>query len=245
RLDRARARCYLTSAATMLPNVAMVNALAAFVAALHVRDGLGYSELRALPSHTQRFVSAGDTDAVSAFARQHRHENAYIGIATRRDASSGTLENCAELSALFVDIDFKSLTEDDARLRLDTFPFTPSLLVHSGGGLHVYWLLKESIVLPGEAATARSLLRRLTHHFSGDLKCAEAARVLRLPDTVNTKYDPPRPVVLEHVDPDCRYNGSEFDDWLPKESRDNRADHRAPFTVPVQIHHGERNDLLY
>ena len=115
--------------------------------------------------------------------------------------TTGALENCAELHALFIDLDFKDVPEAEARVRLGAFPLHPTMVVASGGGLHAYWLLKEPLVLPDEADTAKTLLRRLAHFFGGDLASAEPARVLRVPGSWNVKatYDPPRPVVLEAV----------------------------------------------
>jgi tetratricopeptide (TPR) repeat protein len=53
------------------------------------------------------------------------------------------------------------------------------MIVASGGGLHVYWQLKEPMVLPGDARAAKTLLRRLASYFGGDLASVEPARILR------------------------------------------------------------------
>ena len=61
-----------------------------------------------------------------AFLDEHDAEDLYVGVATRRDGSSGTLANCAGLTALFADIDFKSTPEAEARRRLAAFPLPPA-----------------------------------------------------------------------------------------------------------------------
>jgi hypothetical protein len=203
----------------------------------------GYLDLRALPSRAQAFIPIGDKAGVATFLSTHAEEHVYIGVATRRSAESGALENCAELSCVFVDIDFKTTSEADARERLATFPLSPSLVINSGGGLHVYWLMREPFRLPEEADAAQSLLRRVAQHFGGDLASAEPARVLRVPTSFNVKYDPPRLVTIEHIE-STTYNASEFDEWLPAEIRPNRSAGQ-PFTAPERICDGTRNDTLY
>src|SRR5690606_4257294 len=44
---------------------------------------------------------------------------------------------------------------------------------------------------------------------------AEPARILRVPDTLNHKYDPPRMVVVEAFDDSRRYTLAELRDALP------------------------------
>jgi hypothetical protein len=170
-----------------------------FLAALHV-DCKGLIELRALPSAARAFTQLGDDHAVARFADAHTNENVFIGIATRRNESGGKLENCRHLGALFADIDFKVTPEREARQRLARFVFPPSAVVHSGGGLHVYWWLREPIELPDEAAHAKQLLRRLAAAVGGDLSSAEPAHVLRVPGTRNHKYGPPPLVRIEDLD---------------------------------------------
>jgi hypothetical protein len=160
----------------------------------------GLIELRALPSRARHFVPLARLADGLAWAAGHLDEDIYVGIATRRDATGGTLANCLALGALFVDIDFKLTPEGAARAQLARFPLRPSLVVASGGGLHAYWGLREPLILDAQATTqARALLRRLARQFGGDRSVAEPARVLRVPGSFNHKYTPPRWVTLEVV----------------------------------------------
>jgi hypothetical protein len=165
------------------------------------RDCTGMLECRALPSTERVFVSLDNLRPLGVFLDAHRYENVYWGVSTRRDASSGKLENCQHLPALFLDADFKTTPETEVRQRLAAFPLQPSIVIHSGGGLHLYFLLEEPLDLqvPAECDQARSLLRRLALHFECDLASAEPARVLRIPGTKNFKpdYPAPQPVVVE------------------------------------------------
>jgi hypothetical protein len=161
------------------------------------RPGDGLIELRSLPSKSRCFVEPGAQSLIERFVDEHINEDIYFGVAARRDSSSGRLENCTRVRAVFVDLDFKSFNSpDEAQRKLDFFPLKPSLIVNSGGGIHAYWLLGDPIVLSTGAAAFRNLLRRTARALSADLASAEPARVLRLPGTFNHKYSPPREVKL-------------------------------------------------
>jgi hypothetical protein len=198
----------------------------------------------------QTFCPIGDATAVEAFIKPRRDRyNCYIGAAARLTTNDGTLGNCGGLPALFVDLDFAGeqhaattiLTEAEARQRLAHVPLPPSLVVHSGGGLQVWWLLKEPLDLQREAADAKVLLRRLARGLDADLAAAEPARVLRLPHTFNHKYAPPRLVRVEVFEPSRRYDVTEFDSWLPDEPRDVRV---LSGPTPDAIPAGNRNAHL-
>jgi hypothetical protein len=226
-----------------------------FLAAL--TDGCtGLLEFRAFngvkgnPPVARAFYSAGDgltDEIVTTFVAAHREHAVYVGIATRADDSSGALANCRDLGALFVDIDFKVTSETEARPRIARFALPPSAVVQSGGGLHVYWFLREPLDLrdPAACAEARGLLRRLAVALGGDLASAEPARVLRVPGTFNGKpeYGAPRPVVLELLEPDRRYNPGELGEVVPPESAEAQA--AGPFVLPDRIPEGERNPTLF
>lgn len=161
------------------------------------QPGDGWIELRALPSLARTFVKPGDIAGIQRFVQHHWDEDCYFGVASRKDSTSGRLENCSVVRAVFADIDFKTYSSEDAAIRaIESFPLTPSFMVHSGGGLHVYWLLSEPVVLPYKAAAFRELLRRTAAAIGADMASAEPARVLRIPGTLNHKYTPAREVRL-------------------------------------------------
>ena len=69
----------------------------------------------------------------------------------------------------------------------------PSLVVHSGRGLYLKWLLKSPLpqaALPRWNAVQRELVSRLVD-FGADPKARDASRVLRLVATCNTKQPDP------------------------------------------------------
>lgn len=219
----------------------------ALLAALYA-DLPGVLELRAVAREDgivgQAFVDAADHRAIAAFMRRHAEDHVYFGVALRRDDTSGALANCGPLPALFADLDFKQYPggEDEARAAIARCPFPATAVVASGGGLHAYWRLKEPWVLTADADAAKRLLRRLATSLGADLAAAEPARVLRLPNTVNGKYDPPRRVRLELLEADREYNPSDFDEVLPADP--GPATTVIPSLVKGLIPQGQRHQTL-
>lgn len=133
--------------------------------------------------------------------------NAYFGVALRAQASikdrKGDLDHCQSLTALFVDADYKREGEAETRGKIAALPVPPSLMVSTGGGLHVYWLLSRPLLLKTAdgLAQARQLLQSVAKHADVvDQSVSEPARVLRIPGTWNFKYTPPLPVVWEDAE---------------------------------------------
>jgi hypothetical protein len=187
--------------------------LAVFLHALHPA---GFRDLRALKTGTKPKTAsfpAADIEGFKKFVAAYSGTlNIYVGVAPRINATGRDLESCAALHALFVEFDFKDAGEAEVRKRLEAFPLKPSVVIHSGGGLHVYWFLTEPLELKDDSnrGSVRLLLRSLTTHLGADLSAAEPARILRVPGTVNHKYTPPRPVAFEFLDAGRRYNVEAF-----------------------------------
>lgn len=93
----------------------------------------------------------------------------------------------------------EALAAVDAFCRKVGLP-VPSALVHSGGGLHVYWI-SDAPLSPDDWRPYAEGLKALL--IQEGVKCdtgltTDSARILRVPGTLNHKYTPPRPVKLLH-----------------------------------------------
>ena len=118
--------------------------------------------------------------------------------------------NAMELKSLYLDIDFKGppngySTKDEALRALAKFLREtrlpkPSVIVLSGGGMHVYFTMERPLTVPEWQPFAHALAAAGRQHgLRFDSACTvDAARVLRIPNTKNFKTDPPRPVVLAY-----------------------------------------------
>ena len=91
--------------------------------------------------------------------------------------------------ALWCDIDgLASVVEAEQRLEAAQFPLSPDAAVFTGGGIHLYWVLKEPVdpASPDWSIYLRSL-RAMTKLHGGDKQCVNPSRVLRFPLTMSHK----------------------------------------------------------
>lgn len=112
------------------------------------------------------------------------------------------------LKSLFMDLDYKGEPEsydtlEDALSALDNFRRliqlpTPSIMVSSGGGVHVYWTFDRILSVDEWKPLAEALVAAaLKHGIKFDTGCTtDHARVLRIPCTKNFKTDPVRDVTI-------------------------------------------------
>jgi hypothetical protein len=88
-------------------------------------------------------------------------------------------------------------------------PLKPSIIVHSGRGKHLYWLLEEVIEI-----TKPQAMETLLSYFNTYFKCESKVGVdstLRLPDTRNPRYKGPSGLCyVEYLNPDVRYSGTDL-----------------------------------
>ena len=134
----------------------------------------------------------------------------YFGCAKYLDDSEGrTAKNAKWFKAFWLDLDCGETkpypTQAAALIALKQFVQTNGLprptIVNSGRGIHVYWTLTETIGYNDWKPTAEALKKFCaTYNLSADpAVTADAARILRIPDTLNFKDNPPKSVgVLVH-----------------------------------------------
>ena len=109
----------------------------------------------------------------------------------------------------------------------------PSFVVASGHGQHLYWSLVNPIRDP---EYLRKLLRAIANQLDGDLACTDPTHFLRLPNTLNYKYDPPHPVTLTVERPDLVYTAMDIEKFieLPQE---------IVSSLYIKAPKGDRSDL--
>lgn len=160
--------------------------------------------------------------------------NVYFGLGFPSESpekgSRGKADDVGCITALWVEIDIvdpghkeKALPPDlkSAKILLDAFPLPPSITVHSGGGIHCYWLFTEPQVL--ESREDRDEVHKLNLRLQATIRqeaekngwkidpTADLARVLRVPGTANHKNSPPRPVNILGWNPERKYTVQDFD----------------------------------
>lgn len=172
-------------------------------------------ELRALPS--KKTIFTRDINTINTFCEENEGENIYFGVGTRK-GMRGKKENVMEIPALYVDVDLKRDRDSDNSVLRDLASFVPepSVIVDSGGGFHAYWLL-ETPFKP--AIEIEPYLKGLCGSIGGDGKAAECARILRVPNTINTKY--PREVRIVSCNPALRYDINAFSSFRDNAKQQN------------------------
>jgi RepB DNA-primase from phage plasmid len=179
----------------------------------------GFLELRSFNDRTgvpprQHFIKAGAPDREQQIQLALAQDTAdgydcYMGVA-ERGIPNGRKASCSVLRALFTDIDVVKAGLDWGTTLGKVFSFTPSpsIVANSGGGLHLYWVLKTPINLwaEGEVAKAESVLRRLAAALGGDPAATDVSRVLRVPGTPNLKpaYAPTPTVTVVKFSPEVQ-----------------------------------------
>lgn len=145
--------------------------------------------------------------------------NAFFGVAKYKTGDNRKKENVLGLKAFWLDVDCgpdkaepnpktgrpDGYVDQKAGLEaLMSFCKTVGLptptLVNSGGGIHAYWPLKETVSRRDwEAVAERFKEVCRAQNFYVDNAVFEVARVLRVPGTFNFKEEEPRPVEFIHV----------------------------------------------
>lgn|GEM_PF-2033705 len=118
---------------------------------------------------------------------QERGLNLYYGAGTRE--GGGRTENVREMPTVWLDFDGG---DEKAFLdKLAKFKWPASLLVETSPGRYqVFWRLKTPATAE-DIPKALSVVRGLAILFDGDPTVADAARILRVPGTVNMNHERP------------------------------------------------------
>lgn len=121
----------------------------------------------------------------------------YFGLSTFETGQSRKADNVKNIRSFFLDLDCgpskEYPTQKDALTDLIRFCKTLSLpkpvMVSSGNGVHVYWLLSESVVIDDWLPIATRLKKLCADHklLADPVVTADVARILRVPNTHNYK----------------------------------------------------------
>lgn len=91
-----------------------------------------------------------------------------------------------------------------------SFPVPPSIVIESGRGVHLYWLLRE-ITPVADVQRVESLLTRMSHYFQCKRPIAVDS-VLRMPETTNCKvHAQPLPCTIKYINSGFTYDLEEFE----------------------------------
>lgn len=161
------------------------------------------------PGMGRRFHHVADLDRVArGLAGLASRTDVYVGVVPRRGRRGRREDLVARASVVWVDCD----TDESVRA-LDVFRPRPAIVVASGTAQHrhAYWMLRHAIGLDG----LEQLNRRLALELGADVRCADAARILRPAGSANWKAGRPVEVRLLALDDERRVGAEDLDRRLP------------------------------
>lgn len=176
------------------------------------RHSFAKNQAAALNIIRKKAVGTEDIYFALASFKQGFHKNAKGKSVLR------VRDNVNELKALWFDIDFKGGLSDPTQVVAALREFSnstgvpaPSILVHSGNGIHAYWPFTTAVPYDRWQRMADRFKELASEHeLPADLVCtADACRVLRPPGTRNYKDENnPKPVYFLYTggrlnDPDA------------------------------------------
>lgn len=159
----------------------------------------------------RELVAKTQADAVAAIQRLSTQPlHLYIGIGS----FDKTRKAPKAKRALYLDLDSKDFGDSKPRCLKELSAFcratgwpAPAIIVDSGNGYHCYWPFHNDLDVGAWRALASKLKEKCAElGFAADPPItADAARILRIPTTLNYKTDPPKPCSV------IQDTGAEFD----------------------------------
>jgi len=160
-----------------------------FLKSLYQHCDGGFINLRFLPSKESQFIPFLEINSIPKILEPNKSQNAYFGVATRAEGD-GSKGGILKIPALWTDLDVYKLSDEQkaaSRQRYKDFPLKSSYIIDSGGGRYLLWMLKEP-ASKEDIPRVEDLLKRLATHFNGDMNATDASRILRIPGSLNHKY---------------------------------------------------------
>jgi len=175
----------------------------------------------------QSFFDSIYPAATTAYDLCQQGIDVYCGVNTRV-GKGGKKSNVKYINSFHAEIDYGTLghnkktehaTHDDALKAIKEFPVKPTIIVHSGGGFHCYWVLDMPIEILDQGdctiETIEGINLTLCKKLGGDVGTQDISRVLRVPGTYNFKDpDNPREVTITEGS-DIRYDFETFRQFIP------------------------------
>jgi len=211
-----------------------------------LQQNLGQIEIQIIPKngYVETFYF-GDID--EAVNKSHELCEAgvdvYFGVNPRIGGKGGK-ENVQWLTTFHADVDYgveghkkKSGHKDreDTQQAINDFQYRPTVLVHSGGGFHCYWILNDPVNVPDKNVTndLELINKTLIQKLDGDVGTQNINRILRVPGTYNFK-DPENPKkVLVIFNNGPKYDFHEFEPLIQTVKKEIKSENSKSKEVPA------------
>ena len=173
-----------------------------------------------------RFVESLDELVTEVEKYKKRDQNVYVALGSF-DGFSRKADNCIFYRSFFIDLDVGTdkadqgkgyASKEEALSALDKFleqtELPPPVRLDSGTGIHAYWLLDDEVPIEEYLPYAEKFKAYcLARIYADPAVMADASRIMRCPETLNYKTDPPSPTFL--IDQELpQYSFEAFKDFL-------------------------------
>ena len=179
---------------------------------------------------------ADNTALVEKYVKINSKRDIYFGLGTVSESNGdyrrATVSEVRGIPGIWLDIDIAGVGHKKNNLvpnvetaleLLKKFEHAPTVIVHSGGGLHVYWVFKEFWTF--ENASEHTQAIQLLNSFQSKMAALfkpyaidmvhDLARVLRIPGSTNWKdKENPRAVTIHTYNANARYSVSDISDSI-------------------------------
>lgn len=173
-----------------------------------LNQGAGEIEIRTFKPYPSSYFFSSVSDAANlTIGLCNQGIDVYVGV-NPRIGQQGTKDNVHYLSAFHAEIDYGSIGHKkasefmnyaEALDAINNFHLKPSMVIHSGGGFHCYWILTKPLkVADYGIGTLENVNKALSKALHGDPGTHDISRVLRIPGTFNFK-NPENPRSVEIV----------------------------------------------
>jgi len=170
-----------------------------------------------------RFASS--LDEVESLVENINHDGKNVFIALSSFSGHSRMgDYAAYCRSFFVDLDVKpdkpgcykskveAIEDLDHFLKVTELP--PPIVVDSGNGIHAYWAFEEDVPIAQWKPYAEKFKQLCLDHMKIDpVVTADITRIMRCPETLNFKTDPPNPTSLL-TDEFNQYDFGAFKDYL-------------------------------
>jgi len=183
---------------------------------------LGEIEIRAILKGQvpeQYFFNSIDEAIKCSYGRCNSGLNVYFGVNPRMN-KAGKMENVHYLTTFHVDVDYgvdghkkksEYKTYDEAFEAIQAFHHQPTMIIHSGGGFHLYFVLTEPLMVENIGVEVlENINKSLSIELGGDTVTSDLPRILRIPGTFNYKEQENPREVKTILDNGPKYNFEEL-----------------------------------
>ncbi len=205
---------------------------------------------------TKSFLVSETDLIVTEIISAREHTDVYFEVCLQAEpplpGKRGNAEGVKVIPGFWVDIDIAGSNHksdkypkdlDTALKFIYSLPWRASIIVCSGGGIHVYYLFSTPVVVADVEDKERmaELSRRVNRFIIAEGQkhgwkidnTSDLARLLRVPATLNHKSVPAKDVYIIEYDPSALYNPCDFQ--IIFDEKDIVAEICNPATTPIAL----------